>query len=61
MIGGNNSNQVIDSNDSVPSLFKWASGASAFEKLTTIFYRHVLEEPLLKPLFENMLLSIVNM
>lgn len=47
------SNQVVD-NDSVPSLYKWAGGAPAFEKLTAIFYRHVLEEPLLKPLFENM-------
>ena len=45
---------VIDDKDSVPSLYKWAGGASAFEKLTAIFYRHVLEEPLLKPLFENM-------
>ncbi|MFZ0326324.1 MAG: hypothetical protein WAL66_03380 [Nitrososphaeraceae archaeon] len=33
---------------SVPSLYKWADGAPAFEKLTAIFYRHVLEEPLLR-------------
>jgi hemoglobin len=46
-------NQVVD-NDSVPSLYKWTGGAPAFEKLTAIFYRHVLEEPLLRPLFENM-------
>jgi hemoglobin len=46
-------NQEVD-NDSVPSLYKWAGGAAAFEKLTAIFYKHVLEEPLLKPLFENM-------
>jgi len=57
MMRGSNSgssNQVTDNNDSVLSLYKWAGGASAFEKLTAIFYRHVLEEPLLKPLFENM-------
>jgi hemoglobin len=47
------SNQGVD-NISVPSLYEWAGGTSAFEKLTAIFYRHVLEEPLLKPLFENM-------
>ena len=41
------SNQGED-NDSVPSLYKWADGAPAFEKLTAIFYRHVLEEPLLR-------------
>jgi hemoglobin len=46
-------NQTVD-NDSVPSLYEWAGGAPAFEKLTAIFYRHVLEEPLLRPLFENM-------
>lgn len=45
-------NQVED--DSIPSLYKWAGDAPAFEKLTAIFYRHVLEEPLLKPLFEGM-------
>jgi len=48
------SDQLVDDNDSVPSLYKWAGAAPAFEKLTAIFYRHVLEEPLLKPLFENM-------
>jgi hemoglobin len=47
------SNQGED-NDSIPSLYKWAGGAPAFEKLTAIFYQHVLEEPLLKLLFENM-------
>ena len=54
MDSSSSSNQVVDDNDSVPSLYKWASGAPAFEKLTAIFYRHVLEEPLLKLLFENM-------
>ena len=54
MVGSSNSNHVIDNKDSVPSLYKWAGGPFAFEKLTAIFYRHVLEEPLLKPLFENM-------
>jgi hypothetical protein len=51
---GSSSDQVVDTNDSIPSLYKWAGGAPAFEKLSAIFYRHVLEEPLLKPLFENM-------
>ena len=47
------SNRAKD-NDSVPSLYDWAGGAPAFEKLTGIFYRHVLGEPLLRPLFEHM-------
>ena len=46
-------NQEVD-NDLVPFIYEWAGGAAAFEKLTAIFYRHVLKEPLLKPLFENM-------
>ena len=46
-------NQEVD-NDSVPSVYEWAGGAAAFEKLTAMFYRHALEEQLLKPLFENM-------
>jgi truncated hemoglobin YjbI len=44
----------MGSNQEIPSLYDWAGGALAFEKLTNAFYRHVLEEPLLKPLFENM-------
>jgi truncated hemoglobin YjbI len=41
MMSSSSSNQGID-NDSIPSLYKWAGGAPAFEKLTSIFYRYVL-------------------
>jgi hemoglobin len=44
----------MGSSQDVPSLFDWAGGARAFEKLTSIFYRHELEERLLRALFQNM-------
>ena len=36
---------------SIPSLYEWAGGAPAFERLTEIFYRRVEDEPLLAGLF----------
>lgn len=39
---------------SVPALYEWAGGVEAFERLTEIFYRRVLEDPLLYPLFAEM-------
>lgn len=38
----------------VPSLYEWAGGAAAFEKLTAVFYDKVLKDPLLRPVFEHM-------
>jgi hemoglobin len=37
-----------------PSLFEWAGGADALERLTTAFYREVLRDDLLEPLFRHM-------
>ncbi len=37
-----------------PTLYEWAGGAPAFERLTEIFYRHVVDDPLLQPVFEHM-------
>ena len=37
-----------------PSLFEWAGGADALERLTTAFYREVLRDDLLEPLFRQM-------
>lgn len=37
-----------------PTLYEWAGGSSALERLTTIFYRHVLEDELLQPVFAAM-------
>jgi hemoglobin len=38
----------------VPTLFEWAGGAPAFEKLLTTFYSRVDSDPLLAPLFAGM-------
>jgi hemoglobin len=39
---------------SVPSLYEWAGGEAAFERLTGAFYRKVLQDELLEPLFAGM-------
>lgn len=39
---------------SVPSLYDWAGGAPAFERLTEAFYEQVLNDDLLAPLFAHM-------
>ena len=41
-------------NNTVPTLYEWAGGMPAFEKLTTIFYKKVLQDPLLEPVFRHM-------
>ena len=37
----------------VPSLFEWAGGSAALERLTEIFYQRVAEDPLLAPVFAH--------
>jgi hemoglobin len=37
-----------------PSLYDWAGGEEAFERLTDAFYRHVREDELLAPVFAHM-------
>ena len=37
-----------------PTLFDWAGGMPAFEKLTALFYPKVLRDPLLEPVFKHM-------
>jgi hemoglobin len=37
-----------------PTLYEWAGGAEAFERLTAVFYRHVRADELLAPLLANM-------
>jgi hemoglobin len=39
---------------SPPSLYEWAGGREAFERLTEAFYRAVLGDDLLQPLFRGM-------
>jgi hemoglobin len=37
----------------VPTLYEWAGGAAAFERLTGAFYRHVHADPVLSPVFAH--------
>ncbi|HKN56786.1 MAG TPA: antibiotic biosynthesis monooxygenase, partial [Amycolatopsis sp.] len=37
-----------------PTLYEWAGGRPALVKLLEIFYGHVLEDPLLEPVFRDM-------
>ena len=37
-----------------PSLYEWAGGAEAFERLTEAFYARVREDDLLEPIFRGM-------
>jgi hemoglobin len=39
---------------SIPTLYEWAGGMPTFEKLTTLFYDKVLQDPLLEPVFRHM-------
>jgi hemoglobin len=36
-----------------PTLFEWAGGMPAFDRLTEVFYRHVHADPVLAPVFAN--------
>ena len=38
----------------IPSLYEWAGGQEVFENLTDLFYKKVLQDPLLNPVFKNM-------
>jgi hemoglobin len=38
----------------IPSLYEWAGGMPAIERLAGIFYRRVKDDPLLGPLFARM-------
>lgn len=37
-----------------PTLYEWAGGMPVFEQLTAIFYRKVLQDALLEPIFKHM-------
>jgi hemoglobin len=40
--------------DRTPTLYEWAGGAEALERLTETFYGHVRRDPLLGPVFRDM-------
>jgi hemoglobin len=41
-------------NKKIPSLYEWMGGMEVFEKLMVVFYKKVLEDPLLLPVFGHM-------
>ena len=40
--------------NATPTLYEWAGGMPAFERLTAAFYTRVLDDPLLGPVFAHM-------
>jgi len=38
----------------IPTLYNWAGGTAALEKLTSVFYNKVFKDDLLYPVFKNM-------
>lgn len=42
------------SDGTIPTLYEWAGGLPALERLTDIFYQRVPDDPLLAPLFARM-------
>jgi hemoglobin len=38
----------------VPTLYEWAGGSEAFERLTAAFYEKVRQDDLLEPVFRGM-------
>lgn len=39
---------------SIPTMYEWAGGMPAFERLTEVFYSRVLVDPLIGPIFAHM-------
>ncbi|GAA5086461.1 truncated hemoglobin YjbI [Thermocatellispora tengchongensis] len=48
------STRVAGQGGSVPTLYEWAGGAEAFERLTEVFYGHVKRDEVVGPLFAHM-------
>jgi hemoglobin len=44
----------ITPGDEPPTLYEWAGGAAAFERLTDLFYGRVRQDPVLAPVFAHM-------
>ena len=40
--------------DTVPTLYEWAGGEPALQRLTQVFYEHVRADPILAPVFAGM-------
>src|SRR5215831_9806919 len=44
----------MKSEKNIPTLYKWAGGMPVFERLTEVFYKKVLLDELLEPIFKHM-------
>jgi len=40
--------------ETIPTLYEWAGGMDVFERLTDVFYKKVLKDGLLEPIFKHM-------
>jgi hemoglobin len=49
-----------DKAKTIPTLYEWAGGMAALEKLTDVFYKKVLQDNLLEPVFRDMPASHVK-
>jgi len=47
-------NTIMEQKKDIPTLYQWAGGTAALEKLTEVFYDKVLKDHLLYPVFKNM-------
>lgn len=45
---------TLQNNDKIPSLYEWMGGMEKFQQLTEVFYKKVLADPLLEPVFRHM-------
>lgn len=45
---------MADQNGTTPTLYEWAGGMPAFERLTSVFYERVARDPLIGPIFAHM-------
>jgi hemoglobin len=43
-----------ENNKPIPTPCEWAGGVAIFEKLTDVFYKKVLQDPILEPVFRHM-------
>ena len=45
---------ALQINDKIPSLYEWMGGMDKFQQLTDVFYKKVLSDPLLEPIFRHL-------
>ncbi len=43
-----------ENNSTIPTLYEWAGGMKTFETLMDVFYKKVLKDALLEPIFKHM-------